>query len=91
MDNQSVSGTPKKTRKSKYSPEEREARYKEVQTKWEQEHRENKRKLSKEYAARSRKAYSILTKLWEYKLYEKIEDESIRNEIINLMGFKEIQ
>ncbi len=79
-----------KARKSKYSPEEREAKYKEVQMKWEQEHRENKRKLSKEYAARSRKAYTILTKLWDQKLYEKIDDESIRKEIITLMNFKEI-
>jgi len=84
-----VSTKPIKTRKTKYSLEEREAKYKEVQVKWEQEHRENKRKLSKEYAARSRKAYTILTKLWEQKLYEKIEDESIRNEITPLMNFKE--
>ena len=76
-------------RPSKYSPEEREQKYKESREKWAKSHQEDRTKSTMEYQERARYAYKLLCEVWNENMLE-VKSEHHRNLIKNLVENKKI-
>ncbi len=62
-------------RPAKYSPEEREQKYKETRAQWNKEHNDIKNKSNIDYLERSRFAYRLLCEMWNKNKFDEMEND----------------
>jgi hypothetical protein len=71
-------------RPAKYSPEEREQKYKESTKKWHKEHIEDRTSYLKDYQERSRTALKLLAEMWDQGIIV-INSENYEGKVRNLL------
>jgi hypothetical protein len=76
-------------RPSKYAPEERDQKYKELTKQWQQNHADKQFECVKDYQDRSRFALKLLNELWNDNLIE-IKSDRHRTILQDLIEHKKI-